>query len=123
VTVPESWGPFSPSILPLSYLETDLPMTFCAANAFALPAISKATGGIPGIIKPGVNGFVFPPEEGAPTYGQAILDTFERRDRYAEMARASFAEFQERLNWRAFCRTFVQRASEVIDSRQFSSQR
>jgi glycosyltransferase involved in cell wall biosynthesis len=89
-------------------------MTFCEANAFALPAISTATGGISSIIKPAVNGFVFPVEEGAPAYGQAILEIFECRDRYEEMARASFAEFEERLNWRVFCRTFVERAGVML---------
>lgn len=84
-------------------------MVFCEANAFGLPAISTATGGIPGVIRDGVNGFALPLEAGAECYGDAILKTLEPRGRYVEMAQNSFQEFEQRLNWESFSRSFLAR--------------
>ena len=87
-------------------------MVFCEANAFGLPAISTATGGIPGVIRDGVNGYALPLDAAAECYGDAILKTFEPRDRYLEMARNSFMEFEQRLNWESFSRSFLARVNE-----------
>ncbi len=87
-------------------------MVFCEANAFGLPAISTATGGIPGVIRDGVNGYALPLDATAESYGEAILQAFEPRARYVEMARRSFLEFEQRLNWSSFSRTFLARVEE-----------
>jgi glycosyltransferase involved in cell wall biosynthesis len=89
-------------------------MVFCEANAFGLPAISTATGGIPGVIRHGSNGFVFPLEAQAETYGETILGIFESRARYIELAEQAFLEFEKRLNWGAFARAFLTRMDAVI---------
>ena len=89
-------------------------MVFCEANAFGLPAISTATGGIPSVIRDGVNGYALPLEATAECYGDAILKTFEPRDRYVEMARNSFMEFEQRLNWESFSRSFLARVNEPV---------
>lgn len=88
-------------------------MVFCEANAFGLPAISTATGGIPGVIRNGVNGWALPLEAGAEEYGRAILEVVESPARYATMAQDAFQEFEQRLNWEAFSRTFMERVDAL----------
>jgi len=84
-------------------------MVFCEANAFGVPAIATATGGIPSVIRNGINGFALPLEAEAEHYGETILEAFEPRDRYLALAQDSFGEFEQRLNWDAFSRSFLSR--------------
>jgi len=89
-------------------------MTFSEANAFGLPTITRATGGIPGIIRSGVNGHALPNNAGPAEYGQAILDTFNPRSSYREYCLRAYAEFEGRTNWEIFARDFI--AHPVISS-------
>lgn len=82
-------------------------MTFCEANAFGLPAITTSTGGITGVIRPGLNGFALPLEAGPEDYAKVILDHFQPPSKYREFCLRAFAEFEQRLNWESFVRDFV----------------
>jgi len=88
-------------------------MVFCEANAFGLPAISTATGGISGVIRSGVNGHALPMEAREEDYGRVILDVMESRESYTAMAQNSFREFEQRLNWETFSRNFLARIGEA----------
>ena len=48
-----------------------------------------------------------PPTATAADYARSILDLASSPERYAHLARRSFTEFQERLNWRAWMARFV----------------
>jgi len=90
-------------------------MTFCEANAFGLPAIGTATGGISEIIRQGVNGFTLPIEAGGADYGRLIADAFTPKN-YRRLAAASFREFATRLNWRTHCEHFLLRLLDRLPS-------
>jgi glycosyltransferase involved in cell wall biosynthesis len=90
-------------------------MAFAEANAFGVPTIGTATGGIPSIIKDGVNGYTLPLTAGAADFADLIAGSINQRDRYQSLCRSSFGEFEKRLNWRAFCTRFLDLASRCRD--------
>jgi glycosyltransferase involved in cell wall biosynthesis len=89
-------------------------MTFCEANAFGLPVIATATGGISEIIREGVNGTGLSLSAGPKEYGEWIEEAIASPERYRAFGESSFREFETRLNWGAHCRTFIERIREVI---------
>lgn len=88
-------------------------MTFCEANAFGVPAVTTATGGITGIIREGRNGIAMPMESGPEIFGAWIEEQFADPAHYAALAASSFGEFETRLNWGAHCRAFLQRVAKI----------
>lgn len=87
-------------------------MTFCEANAFGVPAIGTRTGGIPEIIRPGVNGFLFDLDAEPEQCAAEIAAGFQNG--YREMAERSFGEFESRLNWKTFCDELMARADTLV---------
>jgi len=74
-------------------------VVFCEANSFGVPCIATDVGGIPTIIRGGINGKLFPIDADIEEYCTYILDLFSNYDRYKELALSSFKEYQYRLNW------------------------
>ena len=91
--------------------------TFTEANAFGVPPVATATGGIPAIIRHGHNGILLPSEARPSDYADAIVSVFSSRERYRAMCRQAFMEFEERLNWKVFTRKFIELAGERIAAR------
>jgi glycosyltransferase involved in cell wall biosynthesis len=77
-------------------------MSFCEANAFGVPCVSTATGGICGIIEEGRNGALLPLEAGPEEYGKRILEMTSSPEHYRALALSSFREYCARLNWGTF---------------------
>ncbi len=90
-------------------------MTFAEANAFGVPAIATATGGIPSIVRQGVNGFLLPLNADGPAYAGVIAQAFRNRNAYRELAKNSFNEFDHRLNWRVFCSRYLEAVARTCD--------
>ncbi|MBW8782552.1 MAG: glycosyltransferase family 4 protein [Verrucomicrobia bacterium] len=82
-------------------------ITFAEGNAFGLPAISTNTGGISGAVSNGENGYLLPLSAGAQDYADLIASSFRNSGDYQAMCRRSFATFEKRLNWNAFCKSFL----------------
>jgi len=74
-------------------------IALCEANAFGLPVLTSDTGGLPDLVKVGVNGFLFPLEARGDQYAARIYDVFSNSSQYAALRAASRAEFDARLNW------------------------
>ncbi len=91
--------------------------TFTEANAFGVPPVSTNTGGIPAIIRDGHNGLLLPLNAEPSDYADAIVGVFSDQARYREMCRRAFTEFEQRLNWHAFTRKFIELARERIAAR------
>lgn len=89
-------------------------MVFCEANAFGVPCITTATGGIPTIVHDAVNGVALPLPAGAAEYAEAI-HRLAQPDRYLPLAHGSFAEFEQRLNWTRWMRDFTHRLEAVLE--------
>jgi glycosyltransferase involved in cell wall biosynthesis len=89
-------------------------MTFCEANAFGLPALTTATGGITEIVRNGVNGAAFPLAAGPEQFGAWVQDAVSSPERYTALAHSSFLQFRQRLNWNVYGRAFIDRISEIV---------
>ncbi len=87
-------------------------MTFAEANAFGVPAITTATGGITGVVQNGRNGFLLPLEAGPKDYAETITASFADPEAYRRLCMRSFETFTRTLNWDAFCRRLVGLAVE-----------
>jgi glycosyltransferase involved in cell wall biosynthesis len=80
-------------------------IVFCEAAAFGVPVLSTDTGGVSGIVRDGVNGFLLPPEAPGAEYAKVLAELFESPDRYRDLRETSRAAYDERLNWDAFGRS------------------
>ncbi len=71
------------------------------ANAFGVPCLASDNAGIPSIIDPGKNGFLFPmdTEHEARDYCDCIKEYMENYTRYQELALSSYDEYTRRLSW------------------------
>ncbi len=79
------------------------PHVLAEANSFGLPCLTTNVGGIPGIIRDGVNGKLFRLEADPRDYRDFVVSQLEDPQRYRRLMLASFQEFQTRLNWRVAC--------------------
>ncbi len=79
-------------------------VAFCEANAYALPAITTRTGGIPSIVQEGINGFTLPLEARGDSYARLIAGLMADRERYQKLCQSSRDAFETRLNWDAWGR-------------------
>jgi glycosyltransferase involved in cell wall biosynthesis len=87
-------------------------MIFAEGNAFGLPVVTTATGGIPSIVRDGWNGLLFSLAADAADYAEVVIRSFSDRGRYEQLCRQAFQEFERRLNWRTFCNQYLERAAE-----------
>ena len=94
------------------YLQSDLfflptradcsPIVLCEANAFALPAISTRTGGVPEIVRSGENGLLLPHNATGTEYAQVIAELYADKGRLQQMQHRSRQAFDTYLNWDAW---------------------
>jgi glycosyltransferase involved in cell wall biosynthesis len=96
-------------------------IVFCEANAYGLPVLSTATGGIPEIVRNGVNGFLLPLEARGEAYAAHILSIFGNPAKYRKMRAASREQFETRLNWDAWGKRMNEILWSAVDSTQVDS--
>lgn len=76
-------------------------LVYCEANAFGVPCLARAVGGVPSIVRNGVNGHLLDRDEPAAAYVQVIERLFQNYGEYLDLAVSSRQEFSSRLNWSA----------------------
>jgi glycosyltransferase involved in cell wall biosynthesis len=81
------------------------PVVFNEANAFGVPCLATAVGGIASIIRNGVNGSTFARDAAISTYCEYIWTHFSDLQAYRDLALSSFREYETRLNWSVAGRT------------------
>ncbi len=89
------------------------PLALCEANAFGIPCLATSVGGIPTIIRDGVNGFLFPPPLNVADCVERTLNLMRNFETYKMLARTARSEFESRLNWD----TAGLRLRQLIESR------
>lgn len=92
-----------------------VPMVLAEAGAFGLPVITTNTGGIPGIIKEGENGFMLPVRARGLEYARVIAEVYRDEQRYTELMKSSRAAFDDRLNWDAWGIVVTKIIYEMLD--------
>jgi len=77
-------------------------IALCEANAYGLPIVSTHTGGLPELVREGVNGFLFPLEARGDQYAARIREIHGDPTRYQALRTSSRDQFEARLNWDAW---------------------
>lgn len=96
-------------------------LVFCEAAAYGLPAIATNTGGIPEILRGGDWGLMLPPTSPPDSFARWIRAARADPEHYARMAWAARRDFEQRLNWAAFCRGLVEIVHSVERERRQAS--
>ena len=93
------------------------PIVLSEACSFGVPCLSTNVGGIPTVIKDGVNGKTFAKDAPIEDYCAAVAHLFFHYQEYRDMALSAFNEYRSRLNWSVAAKTVRSLLSE-LPSRQ-----
>ncbi len=86
----------------------------CESNAYGVPAITTRTGGVPNIVKDGVNGYCLSPGAGGPQYGRLIAEIFEDKARFRDLIASSRKRYEDELNWDKWAERFGEMLPGVL---------
>ncbi|TLV00780.1 glycosyltransferase family 4 protein [Dyadobacter luticola] len=89
------------------------PVVFSEANSFGLPCITTEVGGIPTIIRDGINGRAFSLNAAPESYAEYIESIFSDWNLYADLALSSFNEYESRLNWNVAGKTITRLMADL----------
>ena len=76
-------------------------LVFADASSHGLPSLAADVGGIPSVIRHGANGLLFPLAARGDAYAAQVMELMESPAKYRALALGAFAEYEDRLNWRA----------------------
>jgi len=82
-------------------------IVFCEASAFGLPSLTTATGGVSGVIRHGINGYLCDVQSGGIEYARIIADVFLDRRKYESLMISSRDEYDHRLNWDVWAESLI----------------
>jgi len=74
-------------------------VVFAEASSYGMPSIATNIGGIPSVVKSGVNGWLLDREAGPEEYARQIINVLFPVENYRELAMSAFYEYRRRLNW------------------------
>lgn len=89
-------------------------LVFCEANSFGIPVIGTNMGGVPTIIKDGINGFTFDVNSSPEQYSVKIAEILSNPSYCSELSINSFNEFITRLNWDVSCNKVKELLGEIV---------
>lgn len=75
------------------------PIVYSEFNAHGIPVITTNEGGIPNLVKDGINGFMFSKNTAPDIFAEKIAELFTDKKLYVELCESSFNEYKTRLNW------------------------
>lgn len=78
------------------------PMVFAEANSYGVPVITTQTGGVPDVVREGVNGHLLPINAPADAYADLIWRIWSDRSRYDQLRKSSQTRFDNTLNWNSW---------------------
>jgi glycosyltransferase involved in cell wall biosynthesis len=86
-------------------------IVFAEASTFGVPCLATAVGGLPSVIKDGVNGHLFPLDATGEDYADWILNLIKNPARYLELASRAAEHAAAHLTWK----TAGQRAGAILN--------
>ena len=86
----------------------------CEASAYGMPAITTETGGVPEIVKDGVNGYCLPYSADGNTYAGLIAELFLNQEKYRSLITSSRKRFEEHLTWQKWSESFEEIYSKNV---------
>ena len=88
-------------------------LAFAEASAHGVPSIATNVGGIPTVVRNGINGMIFDPSTSPNDYASTIDRLMSEPWRYRALARSAHREYRERLNWKAAGDSVTQLLEEI----------
>ncbi|MBN2272812.1 MAG: glycosyltransferase family 4 protein [Bacteroidales bacterium] len=92
-------------------------IVFAEASAFALPSMTRNTGGIPTMVENGKNGFVLDYNAPAEDYADKIIETFNNKEVYKKLCLSSFEKYNRDLSWSRASELFNRYVEEITGDR------
>ena len=90
-------------------------IVFCEASAYGLISVASNTGGIPTVVKNGVNGFLIPIEDQGKLYAEKIEEIYLDKNKMKELNLSSRNFYEESLNWKAWAKKFTEELNKSIN--------
>jgi glycosyltransferase involved in cell wall biosynthesis len=90
----------------------------CESNAYGMPAITTNTGGVPDIVKDGVNGYCLSYEAVGADYAKLINEIFSDKERYHNLIRSSRLRYEQALNWEQWAKGFQELYERHVGTKQ-----
>src|SRR5688572_10048642 len=92
-------------------------IVFAEASRFGVPCLATAVGGLPSVIRNGVNGQLFPLEATGEDYADWILNQLANPARYRELAIRAAEHAAAHLNWKVAAQRIAAILHEVVQER------
>ncbi len=89
-------------------------VAFCEASSFGVPSLTTNVGGVPTVVKDGVNGKTFSLRAPIAEYSRYVGDLMQNYSMYEQLALSAYNEYQTRLNWRSAGEKVKQLLTEII---------
>lgn len=86
----------------------------CEAGAFGLPVIARATGGVPEVVTPGINGILMDASATAEEYADRIQELWDQSRSGNRLATRCRDNYEERLSWKAWGREFAKVTGHLV---------
>lgn len=80
-------------------------IVLCEANAFGLPVLSTAVGGISTIVRDGQNGYRLPLDACGADYADRLVEILDNPAHYQQLTLLSRREYDQRLNWNCWAQS------------------
>ncbi len=90
------------------------PVVLSEAAAFGIPAITKATGGIPFIVQNGKNGYCLPYNASPEEFSASIRELWLSAKAYKDLKLSSRIEYERRLNWDSWRKIFNEAVKPLL---------
>ncbi|MEL7034524.1 MAG: glycosyltransferase family 4 protein [Cyanobacteria bacterium J06592_8] len=90
------------------------PIVICEANAYGIPVVTTDVGGIPTILKEGVNGYMLTLSAGGEEYAKKIATSFSDKEAYQQLVRSCRKEYDESLNWNKWAESMYNIMTKMI---------
>jgi glycosyltransferase involved in cell wall biosynthesis len=74
-------------------------LVLCEANAYGVPCLTTSVGGVPTVVRNGVNGTLFDVDAPVDAYVSEVIRLFDDLDSYRQRAYSAHEEYRRRLNW------------------------
>jgi glycosyltransferase involved in cell wall biosynthesis len=82
-------------------------LVFCEASAFAVPCLASDVGGIPDVVRNGINGRTFALDSGVEEYCECISEMMADTTKYRELSLSALNEYKTRLNTNTAAREVI----------------
>lgn len=93
-------------------------LVFAEASAYGMPSLSHRVGGVPTIIRDGVNGQLFDLDQPVSDWADWVMSVLSEPGALARLASSSFAEYQARLNWEVAGRDAAEYIRQCLAARR-----